>query len=272
MQYNAQHGTTCKPIVDGKQFWLYFLLEYCILLVSNRFILLQVKHPQWRVASLSALCHLQVEDTLSTFVASNKEWGCCHDSWETEQSPDVPGQQFHMLWGLLRHSFRALYCTVETITALLNMPQHTLQYGKHSAWCSTLNLSTANTGVNNSILRFKQFLTYANSLGQASFFPEILSIHLLTLLNMTEHYTHFPSSSHPKQLVRKFYFSEIDTDLGGPLLRRRMESLVFFWLWSSNARYEPRSWLGSAWEVVFSSKWVLHNFVRRQSHVIGFLQ
>jgi len=123
MQYNAQHRSTCKPTADGKRFWLYFLLEYCILLASNRFILLQVKHPQWRVVSLSALCHLQVEDTLPTFLASNKEWGCCHDRWETEQNPDVPGQQFHVLWGLLR-LFSSItvrcwnnYCTIKYASA-----------------------------------------------------------------------------------------------------------------------------------------------------------
>jgi len=264
MQYNAQHRSTCKPTVDGKQFWVYFLPEYCILLASNRFLLLQVKHPQWRGVSLSALCHLQVDDTLSTFLASNKEWGCRRDRWETKQSPDIPGQRFHMLWRLLRHSFQALQCAVETITALLNMPQQTLQYGKHNAWSSTLK-STASTGVNNSILRFKQFFNLRQFLRTGEF---LSGDTLNPLSNVVEHdrtlHT-FPKLLAPKQLVRNFYFSEIDTDLGGPLLRRCMGSLVFFLLWSSNARYKPRSWLGSAWEVVFSSKWVLHNFVRRQS-------
>jgi len=198
MQYNAQHRSTCKPTIDDKQFWLYFLLEYCILLASNRFILLQVKHPQWRVASLSALCHLQIDDTVLMFLASNKELGYRHDRWETEQNPDVPGQQSHVLWRLLWHSFQTLQCAVETITALLNMPQQTLQY--------TLNLSTASTGVNNSILRFKQFFNLRQFLRTGEF---LSGDTLNPLSNVVEHdrtlHT-FPKLLAPKTTCQKLLF------------------------------------------------------------------
>ena len=70
------------------------------------------------------------------------------------------------------------------------------------------------------------FPTYANSLGPASFFPEMLSNHLATLLNMSALNTHFPTTNTTCQKYVFKLFSTIPRALGGTVLQRRMKPLV----------------------------------------------
>jgi len=127
MQYNAQHRSTCKPTVDSKQFWLYFLLEYCILLAS------QIHPVAGEAPSLESsftLCTLSLTGRWYSAYLSSKQQGMGMLPWQVGDQTES------------RRPRTAVPCVVGTIKTLIS----SITVRRWNNYC-TIKHASANTTI-----------------------------------------------------------------------------------------------------------------------------